>query len=518
MSLFRPKAEPSQGYSGMQMAEGASNAQDKGPEAVGYGGLQTPKIKGADHDPFADLVDFDQYREERDYYDPFAPRGGLGHGYARGYFDGYGPYEHRPWGYGGGVPQIRPSFGPDSQGGYRQSNPSSFQYGPQSQFYGIGTPSRMSYSAATPKVNVRPQATTSQLSVSASVTGSQVTQSTFTVSSVPIPSTGQVQSAFAPWAGNYFPNFNNQWGPTNRGKELNPESYDGSTDLNDYLAHFDQVANYNQWADGQKAQILVAKLKGQAQKVITSLSPMETSDYTSLKSALARFFNPKELEMAHRSVYKNRRCKNDESVAQFGFELRRLAQKAYPNAGLAELEIHIIDQYLEGLGDHELRKHVQLHHPQTLSQAIGLATEYCSVDNPKDKLLKPNRDKIEVCAISDESPCIVNSLRPLKYQTEVSSEELEKLVTSLVEQRLKNINKESGPSDRPPTPNKNYQGPRGKAGDKPAGGASGRGGHNRNQGGRPPRQERKDIICHYCNKKGHVEARCWEKQDQNQGN
>ena len=204
-----------------------------------------------------------------------------------------------------------------------------------------------------------------------------------------------------------------------RRKEIEPDYYDGSADLNDYLEHFEQVAEYNNWSDDQRARALCTKLKGDARKILRSLSAFEKTDYGLLQLALAREFDMQEMVMAHRSVYKNRRRKKDETVAQFGFELRRLAQKAYPALSLRELEVHIIDQYLEGLGDKELRKHVQLHHPQTLSQAIGLAVEYCSVDNPHEKLLKPTKEQDETAFVSGEKTRAVNSLRPLKLPNRV---------------------------------------------------------------------------------------------------
>ena len=44
---------------------------------------------------------------------------------------------------------------------------------------------------------------------------------------------------------------------------------------------------------------------------------MEINDYYLLQLALTRVFDPQEMEMAHRSIYKNRHGKKDESVAQF---------------------------------------------------------------------------------------------------------------------------------------------------------------------------------------------------------
>ena len=41
-----------------------------------------------------------------------------------------------------------------------------------------------------------------------------------------------------------------------RRREIEPDYYDGSADLNDYLEHFEQVAEYNNWSDDQRARAL----------------------------------------------------------------------------------------------------------------------------------------------------------------------------------------------------------------------------------------------------------------------
>ena len=83
-----------------------------------------------------------------------------------------------------------------------------------------------------------------------------------------------------------------------------------------------------------------------------------------------------------------------------------------------------------------------MHHPQTLSQAIGLAVEYCSVGNPHDKLLKPTKEQDEPAFASSEKTRAVNSLRPLSYETEFSVQDLQSIVSSVVEQTLGDLRRE----------------------------------------------------------------------------
>lgn len=73
-------------------------------------------------------------------------------------------------------------------------------------------------------------------------------------------------------------------------------------------------------------------------------------------------------------------------MAQCGYSLKRLAQRAFPNEPNSSLEIHVIDQYLNGLGNYELKKHLTFKHPQTLQQAISCASECEAIEGPLDKI------------------------------------------------------------------------------------------------------------------------------------
>jgi hypothetical protein len=77
-------------------------------------------------------------------------------------------------------------------------------------------------------------------------------------------------------------------------------------------------------------------------------------------------------------------------AADYGYSLRRLAQKAYPTLRYTDIEPTLIDGFLNGLNNQELKKHVQFHHPQTLNQAFAFASEYEAFVGPLDKVVKPS--------------------------------------------------------------------------------------------------------------------------------
>ena len=57
-------------------------------------------------------------------------------------------------------------------------------------------------------------------------------------------------------------------------------------------------------------------------------------------------------------------------------------------------------------------------------------------------MLKPTKEQDETAFVSGEKTRAVNSLRPLSYQTEFSIQDLQSIVTSVVEQKLGELRRE----------------------------------------------------------------------------
>ena len=162
-------------------------------------------------------------------------------------------------------------------------------------------------------------------------------------------------------------------------KFLEPDSFDGSTngpEITEYLIYFEQISSWNNWSDEQKALMLSIKLRGEAQKLLTSLSLEQISSYSFLKHALTQRFNPKELQPAYRFQFRNRLQHKDETPLEYGFALRYLGHKAYAALSKCAVEEILLDQFIFGLRSTELKQYVQLQHPSDLSKAIEYASEY----------------------------------------------------------------------------------------------------------------------------------------------
>ncbi|CAG2247690.1 unnamed protein product [Mytilus edulis] len=143
-------------------------------------------------------------------------------------------------------------------------------------------------------------------------------------------------------------------------KEKDPDTYNGvNVEWPDYICHFEQVAMWNEWTDQEKAAQLSICLRGNAQRVLSELTKSELSDYNKLRSALTQRFCPPERETAFRCEFRTRRRSRDESAAEYGYSLKRLASHAYPQIPMSmhkAISLAVEFEAFEGTQNSQYRK------------------------------------------------------------------------------------------------------------------------------------------------------------------
>ena len=164
-------------------------------------------------------------------------------------------------------------------------------------------------------------------------------------------------------------------------KQKEPDKYDGEkVEWQEFQVHFETVATWNGWMETEKGLQLATCLRGKAQKVLSELKPSQKSDYYTLTSVLAKRFNPPHRENAFRAVFRQRKRQPKESLMDYGCEVSLLAQKAYPEFPYEALDQVCREQFVRGLSDLEMKRHVDLRNPTSLEEAVSLATQFESFE------------------------------------------------------------------------------------------------------------------------------------------
>ena len=166
-----------------------------------------------------------------------------------------------------------------------------------------------------------------------------------------------------------------------RRKQKEPDKYDGEKiEWQDFQVHFETVAAWNGWTNTEKGLQLSTSLRGKAQKVLSELKPSQKSDYQTLSNVLGKRFSPPHRESAFRAVLRQRPRLPKESLMDYGCEVSRIAQKAYPEFPYEALDQVSREQFVRGLSDIDMKRHVDLRNPSSLEEPISLATQFESFD------------------------------------------------------------------------------------------------------------------------------------------
>ena len=199
-----------------------------------------------------------------------------------------------------------------------------------------------------------------------------------------------------------------------RRKQKESDKYDGEkVEWPDYLVHFETIAKWNGWSDGEKGLQLVTCLRGRAQRVLSEIPSDQREDFATLSEFLARRFNPPNRENAFRFELRQHKKLAKESLMEYGGEVLRLGQKAYPNFPPEAIDQIATDQFVKGLPDPEQKKYVDLENPGSLDEAVSLALQYESCSSTDGRVTKP---RVAPVSVNDDKRASVKEMAQLRQR------------------------------------------------------------------------------------------------------
>ena len=155
-----------------------------------------------------------------------------------------------------------------------------------------------------------------------------------------------------------------------RRKQKEPDKFDrDNVEWADFIAHFNVVARWNDWTYSEKGLQLVTCLRVKAQKVLSSIPESLNGEYETVRSTLEKRFNPPHRENAFRAGFRQRKREARESLMDYGSDVMRLMQRAYPGFSYDALDQVAREQFISGLSDIEMKRFVDLRGYHSLDEA-----------------------------------------------------------------------------------------------------------------------------------------------------
>jgi hypothetical protein len=276
-------------------------------------------------------------------------------------------------------------------------------------------------------------------------------------------------------------------------REVRPETYNGKSEWGDFICHFDRVASWNDWSPPEKARQLAMCLRAPASYQLTGLSNAILSDYQWLTASLGQRFSPEERQLSARCEFRNRTRQHNEKATDFMTELQRQAAKGWPNFGPETCDAMVMEQFIAGLGDESIRKHVVFGHARTLPAAVSLAEEYdafAGLSFGSKQARKPATTAVIWNDSSEEVVCAIPRGKDLKAglrpQSSSQTPQTNKAQTKPEDNDLAGLVKEELAKMR--------QWVEAQVSDM--------------KQARRPRIPMEQVICYRCGEKGHFERNC----------
>ena len=131
----------------------------------------------------------------------------------------------------------------------------------------------------------------------------------------------------------------------------------------------EMVSLWNGWREDEKAVQLSMSLSGTASQAWADsfCDPQASLGCDSLVSAPTQCFKPVGHEEAYKAEFRGKTKNREESFLEFDHRLRRLVIRAFPKIIHESRKELVMDQFLMGLTDAEMRRHMSLAHPRTQS-------------------------------------------------------------------------------------------------------------------------------------------------------
>ena len=279
---------------------------------------------------------------------------------------------------------------------------------------------------------------------------------------------------------------------TNRRPVITPDPFSGEGRWDDWISHFDSVADVNGWDEAAKLLWLRVRLTGRAQTAFKQLSETTRASYTECIKGLQERFEPACKKDLYLAEFQARRKRKEEDWASFAEDLRVLADKAFPELQKEAKEHLTLTHFLGQIDNPQIAFGVKQQHPKKLETAVTSVIELESYLQPKPRATSARVGQIGVEETQTQFQNVVTGVQ-------AKQDAMMEMLTQIVE-RLEKLEKENAAKAQPQSSSARSQSI--KREDE-------RGGQQR---------QRTPVICRRCNQEGHFARGCAQPRTTQQGN
>ena len=204
-----------------------------------------------------------------------------------------------------------------------------------------------------------------------------------------------------------------------------PDAYTGEGSWDEWLEHFENVAAVSKWTPEQKLLWLKVRLTGRAQRAFKQLPEEAQAAYPEAVKALHVRFDPESKWVLYVAEFYTRTKKKSEGWADFGEDLRVLADRAFPTLGADARQLLALQQYLMQLDNPQVAFAVKQRHPTTVEAAVSITLELESYLLPKQRVARVEEAPVDPLGIKQDAlletmSTILDRLECLETQTSVT--------------------------------------------------------------------------------------------------
>ena len=174
-----------------------------------------------------------------------------------------------------------------------------------------------------------------------------------------------------------------------------PDAYTGDGSWEEWLDHFGNVAAVNKWTAEQKLLWLKVRLTGRAQRAFKQLPAVAQADYEEAIKALHERFEPESKRTLYVAEFHTRVKSKSEGWADFGEDLRVLADRAFPTLSADARQLLALQQYLGQIDNPQIAFAVKQKHPSTVEEAVSVTLELESYLPSKQRVARVEEASVD---------------------------------------------------------------------------------------------------------------------------